>query len=136
MTASFPTPFPKSGFRLIDSGQLNKQLNFPQNLSYEDKIIATPSGNQATAYQLEATISRLGTVTNNADSVALPSAVAGRWVVVINDGAANAQVFGKGTDTIDAVATATGVVLSAAKRSWFFCVANGAWESLAGSKTT
>lgn len=107
--------------------------------SIEDTITATASGTQATAYQLSARISRISVCATNADSVALPLGKVGLEVVVINDGAANAQVFGAGTDTIDAIATATGVVLTAAKRCTYYCISVssgvGAWVSNMGVKS-
>ena len=106
----------------------------------ETGITATASGNQATAYQLTRSFSVLGTVATNADSVKLPTdRRVGDEVIIVNDGAANAQVFGSGTDTIDGVATATGVVLTAAKRCSYYCVSItagvAAWLSNMGAKS-
>lgn len=103
-------------------------------------ITATASGVQATAYQLTKSFNVLGTVATNADSVALPTdRKVGDEVIIVNDGAANAQVFGAGTDTIDGVATATGVVLTAAKRCSYYCVSItagvAAWLSNMGVKS-
>lgn len=136
MSAFFPTPFPK-GFRLINGDTLNKSgLCYP----LENNITATPGGNQATGYQLSAQVNRLTTVTTNGDSVVLPKAQPTQFgaliVVVINDGAANAQVYGLGADTIDAVASGTGVTVSAGRRSEFFCVASGLWQSAGMAKST
>lgn len=107
--------------------------------SVEDAITATAGGNQATAYQLSARINRISVCATNADSVALPLGEVGLEVVVVNDGAANAQVFGDGTDTIDGIATATGVVLTAAKRATYYCMSVtagvGAWVSNMGVKS-
>lgn len=111
--------------------------------STEDSITATASGNQATAYQLSNMISRISVCATNGDSVKLPPGNhPGMLLMVINDGAANAQVFGSGTDTIDGVATATGVVLTAAKRDIFVCmtpiggaVTAAKWYSLEGVKS-
>jgi hypothetical protein len=109
--------------------------------STEDNITATASGNQATAYQLSNMYNFISTCATNGDSVKLPAAAhLGMEVVVINDGAANAQVFGLGIDTIDAVATATGVVLSAAKRCTYICrkvtdATAGKWVSNMGAKS-
>src|ERR1700756_814082 len=103
---------------------------------------ATAGGTKAAALQLGYGLNELSTVATNGDSVLLPYAFPGAVVIVSNDGAANAQVFGRGTDTIDAVATATGVVQSAAKRTIYLGVSGngdgsnaGAWVSLAGAKT-
>lgn len=106
----------------------------------ETGITATAGGNQATAYQLTRSFNVLGTVATNADSVKLPTdRRVGDEVIIVNDGAANAQVFGSGTDTIDGVATATGVVLTAAKRCSYYCASItagvAAWLSNMGVKS-
>lgn len=106
----------------------------------ETGITATAGGNQSTAYQLTKSFNVLGTVATNADAVKLPSDRAvGDEIIIVNDGAANAQVFGYGTDTIDGVTTATGVVLTAAKRCSYYCVsitaAVAAWVSNMGVKS-
>ena len=100
-----------------------------------DTITAHAGGGKASATPLVAGLNRITVCATNGDSVLMPPAVSGAEVVVINDGAANAQVFGQGTDTIDGVATATGVVLTAAKRDIFFCLTAGAWQSLEGVKS-
>lgn len=107
----------------------------------EAGITATAGGNQATAYQLTRSFNVLGTVATNADSVKLPTdRQVCDEVIIINDGAANAQVFGSGTDTIDGVATATGVVLTAAKRCSYYVasISSGvaAWVSNMGAKSS
>ena len=48
--------------------------------------------------------------------MAIPAGGGDARPLVANDGAASCQVFGQGTDTIDNVATATGVAIAAAKR--------------------
>lgn len=105
--------------------------------SVGDAITARAGGTKALATQLENQINRISVCATNGDSVLLPQGKVGLSVVVINDGAANAQVFGKGTDTIDAIATATGVVLSATKRATYYCTSVsaagvGAWQSNMG----
>lgn len=100
--------------------------------SVEDDIIAHAGGGKASAYQLSCKVNRLATVATTADSVKLPASDVGMEVVVINDGANAAQVFGAGTDTIDGVATATGVPLTNTKRAVFYCHAAGEWVSLMG----
>lgn len=108
--------------------------------SVESGITATAGGNQATARQLANRINRLSVVATNADSVKLPLGDIGMEVLIINDGAANAQVFGSGTDTIDGIATATGVALTTATRCWYYCTALSgaayAWQSCKGVKST
>lgn len=91
--------------------------------SVTDTITARAGGTQALATQLVSAVNRISVCATLADSVGLPLAVAGLSVVVANDGAASAQVFGAAgsTDTINSVATATGVALAAAKRGAYHC---------------
>lgn len=111
--------------------------------SVETGITATASGVQATAYQLTSMFNIITVCATNGDAVKLPPAVhVGMEVTIVNDGAANAQVFGAGTDTIDGVATATGVPLTAAKRCKYVvgtavggAVTAGKWLSNMGVKS-
>jgi len=85
-------------------------------------------------------VNTLTTVAGAADSVLLPYAFPGAMVIVCNTVATAIQVFGKGTDTIDGVATATGIDQGASARAIYVGVAGsgdgsdaGAWLSLGGS---
>ena len=85
--------------------------------SIETGITAHAGGTKAAALALTASYNVLSVCATNGDSVLLPAdRKVGDQVEIANDGAANAQVFGAGSDTIDGVSTATGVVLTAAKR--------------------
>lgn len=53
---------------------------------------------------LTATVNEISTCANANDTVTLPSAVAGRMVIVINNGAQTAQVFPASGDSIDEAA--------------------------------
>lgn len=104
--------------------------------SVTDGITAFAGGGQTSATALTSALNRISVCATNADSVKLPvvsDADIGIEVDVINDGAANAQVFGAGTDTIDGVATATGVALAAAARCKYQLISRtagvGAWVS-------
>lgn len=106
-------------------------------------LTALAGGGKTGATALGYGVNRATTVATGADSLLLPYAYPGATAFLANDGAAAAQVFGKGTDTIDAVATGTGVALTNATRSWFIGIAGtgdgsdaGAWVSLKGSKAT
>jgi hypothetical protein len=137
MPASFTKWFP-SGFRLINGLTLTNWFNNPQS-STEDKITATAGGTQAAAYKLTADISRVSVCTTNGDSVSLPPT--SQWVggkkVVINDGAANLNVYpGNATDQIDTAAVNTAAVITTPKRTIFFCPSIGVISSLEGSRTT
>jgi hypothetical protein len=94
----------------------------------EDAITAFVGGGQASARALTKTVNRISTVASAADSVKLPAATAGLVVVVVNGAAANSmQVFGAGTDTINDVATATGVAQAAGKTAVYACPVAGKW---------
>jgi len=93
-----------------------------------DGLTATPSGTQSTSLLLTAQINRVSTVASAADGVKLPPSVAGAQITVINDAATNAmQVFGTAPDTINDVATATGVSQAAQKSAIYSCSVAGKW---------
>lgn len=102
-------------------------------------VVAFAGGGKASATQLGYGFNRLGTVATAADSVLLPYAIAGAWVFIRNDGAASATVFGRGTDTIDAVATGTGNAQANAKGKLYYAIsgvgdgAAGTWVTLLGA---
>lgn len=102
--------------------------------SVADGLTAHAGGGQASALLLTAATNRVTTVATAADSVKLPVSAPGSSINLINDGANALQVFGSGTDTIDAIATGTGVALTAAHRATFYCLTAGAWQSMAGTK--
>lgn len=98
-------------------------------LSYTNAITAFAGGGQASATALTTMINRVATVATAGDSIKLPASAPGMEVVVINNGANSCQIFGAGTDTINGVATATGVPLMANSVTLFVCTAAGAWEA-------
>lgn len=94
-------------------------------------------GAKADATPLGYGVNSLTTVLGAADSVLLPYAFPGAVAVILNTVATAIQVFGKGTDTIDGVATGTGIDQSASARAIYFGVAGsgdgsdaGAWISM------
>lgn len=92
-------------------------------------ITAHAGGGQASATALTTGINYVGTIVTAADSVKLAStAIPGVVQIVANGSASNAmQVFGLGTDTINGVATGTGVSVPAGKTGVYFCYTAGAW---------
>jgi len=90
-------------------------------------ITAHAGGGQASAVALTAWYNRIDTVTTAADSVKLPapSYVSQVIAVMNNDGANSMQVFGSGTDTINGVATATGVAHAAGKLAFYIAESIG-----------
>jgi hypothetical protein len=79
------------------------------DFTYTDSITAHAGGTQAGAVALTTTMNRVSVVASTADSVALPLAAGGGFCIVINDATNALQLFGAGTDTINDVATATGI---------------------------
>ncbi len=95
----------------------------------QDGLTAHAGGGQALALPLVREMNRLTVVATVGDSVALPPSAAGMGILVLNHGAQAAQVFGAGTDTINDVATATGVSQMASSLALYFCFTAGAWYS-------
>lgn len=93
----------------------------------QDSITARAGGGQTNATQLVAQMNRVTTVATAADSVKLMASTPGREITIINKGANSLQVFGSGTDTIDDVATATGVSQMPNSTVLYFCTAAGKW---------
>lgn len=144
-------PFPGGGvFPGADAAQIdaNTVIQNANNAVYDAAIAALAAGvltsgasgltahaggTQAAALALTAAINSIGTVGTIADSVKLPTSVAGAIVVVVNDAALSLQAFGASTDTIDDVATATGVAVPGKSTSVFWCPVAGKWYSLTHS---
>lgn len=89
-------------------------------------LTAHAGGGQTSATVMTHEINHFGTVASAADSGALPPATAGRRITVINAGAHAMQVFGQSPDTINGVATATGVSQVAGVTT-YCCPVNGQW---------
>lgn len=98
-----------------------------QTLDTTDGLTAHAGGGKASALLLPSSNNRLSVVATAADSVLLPPSVVGRTIRIYNGGANAAQVFGNGTDTINGVATATGVSVTAAHTAELTCYTAGAW---------
>ena len=100
--------------------------------SFADTITANATGTQASATALTAELNRI-TVAANASapwsSVSLPASAAGLTIIVTNHGANPIGVFGAGTDTIDDIATATGVVQMQGSMCIYSCTTAGSWYS-------
>lgn len=79
-------------------------------------LTANVAKTKAAATQLGYGVNQLSVCATATNSSILPYAFPGAVAFLSNDGAASTTVFGKGTDTIDAVATATGNALAAAAR--------------------
>ena len=96
-------------------------------ISVKTGIVAHAGGGQTSATLLTAHINVISTVATAADSIKLPVSVAGMCIDASNSTAAALQVFGSGTDTINGVATATGVSVAAGKTGHWCVSAAGTW---------
>ena len=97
-------------------------------------LTALAGGAKAGATALDYGVNVITVVATAADSVLLPYAWPGALVFVYNADAADAsQVFGKGTDTINGVATATGVSQAAGKGAFYVGIGGTGDGSDAGS---
>lgn len=96
-------------------------------------LTAQADGTKANATELGYGINTVTTVAGAADSALLPYAFPGAVAVVVNGTATAMQLFGKGTDTIDGVATATGVSIAANERATLYGVAGEGDGSDAGA---
>jgi hypothetical protein len=110
------------------AGSVAKILGYLSE-SFADNITARVGGGQGSATPLTSEVNRIATVASAGDSVLLPPSVAGLSVIVINHGANLMQVFGAGTDTIDDVATATGVRQMVNSFVLYVCSTPGQWYS-------
>lgn len=103
-----------------------------QNFSAATSITAHAAGGQAAAVLLTASINRVTVVATSGDSVKLPPGYAGDMVTVINTGVNPCQVYGSGTDTINGVATGTGVSQPINSADTYWCPAVGVWFAEVG----
>lgn len=101
-----------------------------QTFSYANNLTAHAGGGQASALALTALVNNVATVATAGDSVALPVSAAGLEITVVNSSTKSMQVFGAGTDTINGVATATGVAQMANSVVTYFSTAAGTWIAL------
>ena len=72
-------------------------------------LTAHSGGGQTSALALTKAVNNITTVAAAGDSVRLPASAAGLEITVTNSGANSMQVYGAGTDTINGIATGTGV---------------------------
>ena len=106
-------------------------------MGVETGITAYAGGGQANATALSATASihNVTVVGTAADSVKLPAATGSGAIHLIknSDAAESLQLFAAATETIDGVASATGVAIAAGKARLVCDIAAGAWVSLYGA---
>lgn len=89
-------------------------------------VTAFAGGGQSSATEITTPVASVDTVATAADSVKLPAPTyAGQMVFLVNTSANSMQVFGSGTDTINAVATGTGVAQAAGKSALYVATTTG-----------
>jgi hypothetical protein len=95
-------------------------------------IVARAGGLRPNATPLTACINNITVCVTGGDSVALPPAVGGQEMVLLNNGAAAAQVYAAvGTsDTINGTAAAGGILFAAGAKAVFVSPAPGMWFSI------
>jgi hypothetical protein len=99
--------------------------------SFVDNITANAGGGQSGAYKITSEVSRITTVANSGDSIALPPALPGLTLMVINHGSKPMQVYGNAAagDVINDVATATGIAQMQGSNTIYTCTTLGKWYS-------
>jgi hypothetical protein len=93
-------------------------------------ITAYAGGGQSSATPLTATINTVTSVASSSASVKLAKCIPGRQQTVINASTNAMQVFGSSPDTINLIATATGLSQPGGKTAIYVCAAAGAWARL------
>jgi hypothetical protein len=100
--------------------------------SYAEGLTATGTSSQANALPLNNSLNRVTTAPANS-GVVLPPSGPGLSITIINATATTLQVYGKGSDTINAAAAATGVPLTGRTGgtvATFYSTAMGAWHMM------
>lgn len=120
MLPSGPVPS-FSGGPALQSGDAIQKLALLIG-SVQNNIVAKAGGTKALATQLTAAFCHVITCATNGDSVKLPPGYPGLEVIISNSGAADLQVFGYGNDTINGIATATGVTQADPLTALYKCV--------------
>lgn len=117
--------FPPSTPVIFNGLGLSANTLFTESAS--NTLTAHAGGGQTNALQLTSELNRITTVATAGDSVMLPAAVQGLTILIDNAGANQMQVYGNGTDTINGVATATGVSQMAGSEVIYVCHGTGTW---------
>lgn len=94
-----------------------------------DALTAKAGGGRTGATLMTSMFNRVSTVASAADSCVLPAAFQGMAIAVINDAALSMQMFAQGSDTINAIAGATGVPQMTKSLVWYTCLTDGAWNA-------
>lgn len=122
---------PNNGFGMPDGLWLNGLAN-GTNRSFANGIVAHAGGGKDDAFQIPASKSMVSidTVATAGDSLLLPQAVAGTWLMVRNAGVESANLYGKDTNQINGAATANAYALASNVSALFFCAVDGQWSAI------
>ena len=101
-----------------------------ETMSSTDGLTAHAGGGQGSATALVSMLNRVTTVATNADSVILPTGVAGMNIVVINAGANSLNVFPDTGSMINGGSANAAVALAAGKTATFYTTLAGAWHMM------
>jgi hypothetical protein len=120
----------------LASGFVSGQSGGFQTFATQTGITAHAGGGQASATPITAMQAQISVAATTGDSVLLPPAKQGMEIIVVNNGAASANVFSasagqggqSGGDTMNGTANGSAAV-AAATVLLFFCFVNGAWVS-------
>lgn len=113
-----PVPSFSGGPALTDQNQLQK---LAQLIGSVCSIVAKAGGTKAAATPITGAKCRITTCATADDSVILPPGYPGLEITILNSGADTARVFGAGSDTINGVATGTGVTQATGVSAIYTC---------------
>lgn len=119
-------PKPVPGFAL-QNGLLLANLMGGMNFLAQNGLTAKAGGGRTGATALTGPLVEVATVASAADSVVLPDAIPGSWLMVRNSGANAMTVYALGSDTLNGTAGATGVSQNNATSALYFCPTDGEW---------
>lgn len=119
MIPSGPIPVFKRGQALHSGDALNKLAQMLGDT--QNNITAFAGGAKLGATPITSPKAQIATVANVADSVLLPPGYPGLQISIFNSAANSAQVFGAGNDTINGIATGTGVAHAGGKSALYTC---------------
>ncbi len=131
-TVTIPDALTNSNVLLSEGAQtINGIQTFGaiNNSKATNAITAFATGGQSSAVALTSDFNTITVCATAADSVKLPTAVAGMRIVVANAGAAYASVFPISGDAIDSLAVNTSVSLPTGSSLTFICTVAGTWKS-------
>lgn len=123
-----------ANFKLSLTNLFGKPLPFGLiTQAAENGLTAHAGGGKGSALALDATknLHRVTAVATANDSILMPPALVGQAHYVRNSAANAMQVFGQGTDTINSIATGTGISHGGAMGCFYTCEVAGNWSTSA-----